>query len=613
MNNNTFKIARSVAWSAVFVASTAFAQSSLNESLLPGAAAQAEGKVVKKDPPAPKPNKPEPKPPVTKPPVTKPPVTKPPVTKPPVTKPPVTKPPVTKPPVTKPPVTEPPVTKPPVTKPPVTEPPVTKPPVTKPPVTKPPVTKPVVTEPTAPVSDHQKQQNKDKAKQEAQKKTEEAKAKLPSNVAQKIPAGGSAKLSKDNKSVAMKDPKSGVTKVVDAKTGKPLMSYNKSTGAKPTAAPAGAKVEKAADGSKRITAPGYSKTVDAKGNAKTVIRNTTINERIVNNKTVIVNKTVVINNRTVVIHEDRPMIRTFNPYRGGYVALYTPIWWGAPAFMAEGWVITGNIHVYGLFFSLGGYYQAGYESPWRPGYGFVRWGNPYICREDRWHDYYHRWGWGWVDETFYVGYYRPVYSYPHLGWWIADYWIQRELETERLERLAAYEDAEFALEEEREFAENQAALNAANEPISPAVMERLADQAEQMVSSINAGEHVFASEEVENNHIFTVEGTLHETATIDGLTYNCKLKSGDLIEADRDAEQDVEPVLDEAGEPVVDDYGNIETNTFVTMKVVASKMHSCAINSRVVVQMDTLQTLLGEEKARIQEGMEQSILVGAQP
>jgi len=152
-----------------------------------------------------------------------------------------------------------------------------------------------------------------------------------------------------------------------------------------------------------------------------------------------------------------------------------------------------------------------------------------------------------------------------------------------------------------------------NEPVSPDIMETLADQTQELVASIKDGEQLFASQEVAEGHIFTVNTKLRETATIDGLTYDCKLKAGDLIRPDPNAELDVEPVLDGDGLPVVDEFGNVESTTYVTMNVVASKMHSCVKGSSVVVQMDTLQSLFTDEKARVIEGMEQSIVLGVQP
>ncbi len=631
MNTIFFKTARRVAWGAIFVASSTFAQSNPSDALENSAlvdqaagATMARPRPERPQPARPQPARPQParpqparpqpvRPqPVRPQPVRPQPVRPQPVRPQPVRPQPVRPQPVRPQPVRPQPVRPEPVKPNPIKPQPVKPEPVKPNPIKPQPVEPKPTEPKPITQPGSPVSDQQRQQNQKKAKEDLQRRTDEAKAKVPSHVAQQIPEGGSAKLSKDNKSVAIKDHKTGATKIVDVQTGKPLASYNKTTGAKPTKAPLGAKVEKNG-GVTTTTAPGFKKVVDEKGNSKTTVRNTTINETVVNKKTVIVNKSVVINNRTVIINENRREMRTFNPFTRGYVRLFVPLWWGAPAFMANGWVIEGGIHVYGLFFGIGGYIREGYVSPWNR-YQFVPWNaNPYICREERWREFHTRWNWGWAEDVFYVGYYRPFYEYRNLGYWIADYRLQRELETERLERLAAEEDAEYAREEAAELIENRPVINPNNEPISDSVMERLAVQTEQMVASINKGEDVFASAEVANNHIFTVEGTLNETATIDGTSYNCKLKSGDLIEADQNVEQDVEPVLDSAGNPTLDEDGNVQNTTFVTMKVVASKIHSCAVNSRVVVQMDTLQSLLNEEKARVQEGMEQSITLGIRP
>jgi hypothetical protein len=587
-----FKIFLSVIAALSFVMSNAFAENKI--SLSPSNDPTVEK--PKPRPPAPQPAPPKPAPPQPTPPKPTPPQPTPPKPTPPQPTPPKPTPPQPTPPKPIPPKPTP-----------------VKPPT---PPLKPPAP-PKKQEPTTPATPQQKQQQQQKTKQDLDSQTQAAKKVAPQNV--KIQPGQNAKVSANGKSLAVKDPAKGSTTVYDAKTGKPLASYNKTTGASPTKPPLGAVTKPGPGGSKITSAPGYQKTVQPNGNSVTINRGTTINETVVNKTTVNVTRSVTINNfnggHPVFIHPERPMVMSFDRYHGGYVQLFRPNWWGVAAVMTANWLITGNVHAYGVFFGVDGYYYNNYASPWYPGYGFVSWAaNPYVCAFGCWNGYYAKWGWGWTPEnTFYPGYFVPTYSYRHLGYWLAEYVVERELETERLERLAAWQDAQFYAQEQQYWIDNRLALSQTNEPIAPVIMDELALQTQELVSSIKDGQQLFASQEVEQGHIFTVDTRLDETATINGTTYNCRLHAGDLIKPDPSVDLDVEPTLDGNGNPVIDDYGNPETTTFVTMDVVASKLHSCRVNAQVVVQMDTLQSLFTDEKARVIDGMEQSIELGIQP
>jgi hypothetical protein len=487
-----------------------------------------------------------------------------------------------------------------------------------------PVTHPEPTTPTlSPGQLAQKQQEQKTQVQQAQEqRTQQDLATLKSAspaVAAKIPPGAHVKLSANGASVAVKKP-DGTNQVLDAKTGKPLVSYTKTTGATATTPPAGATTKPNPGGGTIVTAPGYQRVVDTKGNATTTVNNTVIKETIVNNTTVI-NESVTINHQVVVVHPNYPVVRTWDPVGGGYVSAYRPTWWGTPVAMQTAWVYQGPhpYHVYGLFFGVPGYEVevGGYQSPWNPGVGYVSWeNNPYSCDYNCWGHHYSGWGWGWYGENYYPGYYTPFQSYNNMGWFVTDYRIQRELETERMERLAAYEDAEFEAAEQRDWAINAVVLNDSNDSLDPGVFQTLVDQDQELVNGINTGAETYAPWMVNQNHVFTVSTTTPETVInpYDGNEYRCKLKAGEFIQPDPDFEQDVEPIVDPStGFPQLDQFGNVEYTTYVTMKVVGSRRHSCKIGSDLVVQMSTLQSMLDDEKARVQEAMEQSIVLGIHP
>jgi hypothetical protein len=462
------------------------------------------------------------------------------------------------------------------------------------------------------VSQGQKQQIQHGVQQQQQQDTQNAKQHLPPDIAQKIPANGSAKLNPNTHTVTIKNPAKGSTVIVDSNTGKVGLSYTKAAGRAQTRPSNG--ITKQVSGPVTIEKgpSGYQHVIDtSKGTESTSYRGFH-SDRTTRGNTTIINKTVIVNNQKFVISQDRPFVRTFNPYDGGYYNMYRPSWWGRADYMDDHWQ-DGRHHVYGEFFAYGGYNQPGYISPWwAPGNGFVSWEDRPL-QWDRWDHYYDAWHWGWRAENYYPGFYNPMSVYPSFGYWIADYYYQRELETEREERLAAEEYEDYVAQEQQQWADNAPAIEQIDEPVTQDILDLLAYQAETMVNAIREGVELYASNVMDDGHLFTADETMDESATIDGNSYNCELKPGDLITRDENFDLDVEPVLDADGNPQVDDYGNVITTTYVPMKVVASKRHSCVRGSTVVVQLDSLQSMLDEERARVQEGMEYGITLEIHP
>ncbi len=464
-------------------------------------------------------------------------------------------------------------------------------------------------EPTAPVTPQQRQQIQQGVQQQRQQDTEQARRQLPPQV--QIPQGGYAHANPDTHTVVIKSPQGG-TQVVDQNSGKPVLSYTPEHG-RPNLRPDQG-VTRQQNGPVIVEKgpAGYQRTFDPqRGVDQTSYRGWHQNSVTINNTTVI-NQTVVVNNQTYIINQNRTYIRQYNPYHGDYVRDYRPQWWGQPQHMDDNWM-AGRHHCYGEFYAYGGYNPAGYRSPWwRPENRFERWEeHPY-----EWHDwdrYHTQWGWGWYREGYYRGYYEPRHEYRHFGWWIADYWLQRELETERLERRAAEEYAEYVAEEQREWIDNARAIEQVDEPVAEWVLEQLATQVEQMVQSIRLGTTLYASNLINDGHIFVVDTTTKETATIDGVDYTCRLRPGDLVQRNDALSLDVEVQYNADGTPQVDEYGNVITVTYVPMTVVASKRHSCARGSAVVMQLDALQNMVSEERARVQEGMEYGVTIGIHP
>ena len=465
---------------------------------------------------------------------------------------------------------------------------------------------------TKPVQPEEKAKIQQDVIEKQHKQTEEAKAKLPPTVIAHLPPNAVAKVSSNGKTVTVKDPKAGATTVLNAQTGKPALTYTKKTGT-PISAPKNGVTQTVVGNVVTEQGPqGYRHVVDKTTGVEKINFHGAQTSRTVVNNVTIINKSVVINNKTIVINGNRPMVRNFNPYDGRYVDVYRPKWFGQPDFMDSHWVYGGTWHVYGSFFAVGAFIPGGYVSPWwRPVGGFVVWDSP--LRWDAWQARYAAWGWGWHAENFYPGYYSPRVTYPHFGYWIADYYLQRELETERLNRLAAEQYADWVAEENQEWIDNQIAIQQQDVGVSDDIFDVLADQAQAMVDSIRQGQFLYASNLINDGHIFTVENTLNETATIDGDSYQCRLHEGDLIVRDDDYDVDTEPVYDTSGNPVVDDFGNVETTSYVTMRVVSAKRHSCATGTSVVVQLDSLQGMLSEERARIQEGMELGVSLQINP
>jgi hypothetical protein len=199
------------------------------------------------------------------------------------------------------------------------------------------------------------------------------------------------------------------------------------------------------------------------------------------------------------------------------------------------------------------------------------------------------------------------------GYWIADYVLQRELETERLERLAAEEYPDYIAEQTQELADNSKAVQQVDAPIPQSVFDSLAGQAQTTADAIRTGNPVSATNLINTDHVFTVDRTVTETAVIDGADYQCRLQPGDMIKRDHNFDVDVEPVLQSDGLPEVDKGGNVVNITYVPMLVVSAKPQSCIVGATVIVQLDTLQDLESEERARTQEAIEQGVSLSIHP
>ena len=143
----------------------------------------------------------------------------------------------------------------------------------------------------------------------------------------------------------------------------------------------------------------------------------------------------------------------------------------------------------------------------------------------------------------------------------------------------------------------------------------------------NGAQTLYASDEIYcddsgdcKDHLFTVDQTYHEETTdANGETKECRLTAGDLIQRDDSQPLDTEPSMVDDGTgtgnevPEVDDDGNQVYITYVPMVVTASKYHSCAAGQTVTMQLSSLQGMLTEEVARVQEGQQQAVVIGFHP